>query len=155
MVVAGAKIIPYGPEIGRLLNIKKIEPGAGYEASPSPIIKLPSSIVVKDASGNFKVGEAINGLDISSTVVTATVVSFINSILKVKDATGEFAETTTITGQTTTITGIVMKNDLATATVNIGAVVDTAGSFINEDGLLSETYNERYKTVYTTRISLM
>ena len=145
---AGAKIIPYGPEIGRLLNIKKIEPGAGYEASPSPIIKLPSSIVVKDASGNFKVGEVINGLDISSTVVTATVVSFINSILKVKDATGEFAETTTITGQTTTITGIVMKNDLATATVNIGAVVDTEGSFINEDGFISENTMKVQDSLY-------
>ena len=134
----GAKIIPYGPEIGRLLNIKKIEPGAGYEASPSPTIKLPSSIVVKDASGSFTIGEVINGLDISSTVVTATVVSFINSILKVRNSTGEFAENTTITGQTTTTTGVVMKNDLATATVNVGAVVDTEGQFINEDGFVSE-----------------
>ena len=53
----GAKIIPYGPEIGRLLNTKKIETGAGYEASPSPTIILPSSIVLKDKSGNFQAGE--------------------------------------------------------------------------------------------------
>ena len=31
-----------------------------------------------------------------------------------------------------------MKNDLATATVNVGAVVDTEGQFINEDGFVSE-----------------
>ena len=31
-----------------------------------------------------------------------------------------------------------MKNDLATATINVGAVVDTEGQFINEDGFISE-----------------
>ncbi len=134
----GAKIIPYGPEIGRLLNIKKIEPGAGYEASPSPTIKLPSSIVLKDASGNFQAGEVLTGVDKNNTAVTSTVVSFIDSILKVKDATGQYAENSTVTGSVTTNTGVVLKNDLATATINVGAVVDTEGQFINEDGFISE-----------------
>ena len=135
---AGAKIIPYGPEIGRLLNIKKIEAGAGYEASPSPTIKLPSSIVLKDASGNFQVGEVLTGVDKNNTAVTSTVVSFIDSILKVKDSTGQYAENSTVTGSVTTNTGVVLKNDLATATINVGAVVDTEGAFINEDGFISE-----------------
>ena len=134
----GAKIIPYGPEIGRLLNIKKIEPGAGYEASPSPTIKLPSSIVLKDASGNFQAGEVLTGVDKNNTAVTSTVVSFIDSILRVKDATGQYAENSTVTGSVTTNTGVVLKNDLATATINVGAVVDTEGQFINEDGFISE-----------------
>lgn len=108
----GAKIIPYGPEIGRLLNIKKIEPGAGYEASPSPTIKLPSSIVLKDASGNFQAGEVLTGVDKNNTAVTSTVVSFIDSILRVKDATGQYAENSTVTGSVTTNTGVVLKNDL-------------------------------------------
>ena len=116
----GAKIIPYGPEIGRLLNTKKIEPGAGYEASPSPTIKLPSSIVLKDASGNFQAGEVLTGVDKNNTAVTATVVSFIDSILRVKDATGQYAENSTVTGSVTTNTGVVLKNDLATATINVG-----------------------------------
>ena len=134
----GAKIIPYGPEFGRLLNIKKIEPGAGYEASPSPTIKLPSSIVLKDASGNFQAGEVLTGVDKNNTAVTSTVVSFIDSILRVKDATGQYAENSTVTGSVTTNTGVVLKNDLATATINVGAVVDTEGQFINEDGFISE-----------------
>jgi hypothetical protein len=134
----GAKIIPYGPEIGRLLNIKKIEAGAGYEASPSPTIKLPSSIVLKDASGNFQAGEVLTGVDKNNTAVTSTVVTFIDSILKVKDSTGQYAENSTVTGSVTTNTGVVLKNDLATATINVGAVVDTEGAFINEDGFISE-----------------
>ena len=138
----GAKVIPFGPEIGRLLNTKKIETGAGYEASPSPTMSLPSTIIVKDKSaGNFTADETISGLDSSSTAITATFVSFDsdNNLVVVKDATGEFADGTTITGASSEVTATVLKNDLATATITVNAVVDTAGVFLNEDGHLSET----------------
>jgi hypothetical protein len=137
-----AKVIPYGAEVGRLLSTKTIESGKGYEGSPSPTLKFPSTIIIKDkSSGNYVEGETITGLDSSSTAVTATFVSFdsSNNLIKVKDATGAFAEATTITGGSSSITAIVLKNDLATATLTVGAVVDTAGTFLNEDGHLSET----------------
>jgi len=41
-----------------------------------------------------------------------------------------------------------LKNDLATATVTVGAVVDTAGTFINEDGHLSETTMKIQDSLY-------
>ena len=76
----GAKVIPYGPEIGRLLNTKKIETGAGFEASPSPTMSLPSTIIVKDkTASNFTDGETITGFDSSSTAISATFVSFDSS----------------------------------------------------------------------------
>ena len=139
---SGAKVIPYGAEIGRLLNTKKVETGAGYEASPSPTLKLPSTIIIKDKSaGSFTVGESITGFDASSTAISATFVSFnsANNLLVVKDATGEFLADTTISGASSEVTATVLKNDLATATITVNAVVDTAGAFINEDGHLSET----------------
>ena len=148
---SGAKIIPFGPEIGRLLNTKKIETGAAYEGSPSPTIKLPSTIIIKDKSnGNYVEGETITGLDSSSSAVTAKFVSFdsSNNLIKVKDASGAFDETTTITGASSNITATVLKNDLATATATIGAVVDTAGTFINEDGHLSETTMKIQDSLY-------
>jgi hypothetical protein len=148
---SGAKIIPFGPEIGRLLNTKKIETGAAYEGSPSPTLKLPSTIIIKDKSiGNYVEGETITGLDSSSSAVTATFVSFnsSNNLIKVKDASGAFDETTTITGASSNITATVLKNDLATATATIGAVVDTAGTFINEDGHLSETTMKIQDSLY-------
>ena len=148
---SGAKIIPYGAEIGRLLNTKKIETGAGYEASPSPTMILPSYIILKDKSaGNYTVGETISGSDASSSVITATVVSFdsTRNLLKVSGATGEFLEDTTITGATSEITATVLKNDFATATITVGAVVDTAGTFINEDGHLSETTMKIQDSLY-------
>ena len=148
---SGAKVIPYGTEIGRLLNTKKVETGAGYEASPSPTLSLPSTIIVKDkAVGNFTEGESITGFDASSTAISATFVSFdsTNNLVVVKDATGEFLADTTITGASSEITATVMKNDLATATITVGAVVDTAGSYINEDGHLSETTMKIQDSLY-------
>ena len=146
---SGAKIIPFGSEIGRLLSTKKIETGAGYEGSPSPTIKLPSTIIVKDKTGTFTEGGTITGLDASSTAITATIVSFdsSNNLLVVKDATGEFAEATTVSlGESAS--AVVLKNDLATATVTVGAVVDTAGTFLNEDGHLSETTMKIQDSLY-------
>ena len=147
----GAKVIPYGPEIGRLLNTKKIETGAGFEASPSPTMSLPSTIIVKDkTAGNFTDGETITGFDSSSTAISATFVSFdsSNNLLVVKDATGEFLTDTTITGASSEVTATVMKNDLATATITVNAVVDTAGTFLNEDGHLSETTMKIQDSLY-------
>jgi hypothetical protein len=147
----GAKVIPYGPEIGRLLNTKKIETGAGFEASPSPTMSLPSTIIVKDkTAGNFTDGETITGFDSSSTAISATFVSFdsSNNLLVVKDATGEFLADTTITGASSEVTATVMKNDLATATITVNAVVDTAGTFLNEDGHLSETTMKIQDSLY-------
>jgi hypothetical protein len=146
---SGAKVIPYGPEIGRLLSTKTIESGAGYEGSPSPTIKLPSTIIVKDKTGTFTEGGTVTGLDSSSTSISATIVSFdsSNNLLVVKDATGEFAEATTVSlGESASAT--VLKNDLATATVTVGAVVDTAGTFINEDGHLSESTMKIQDSLY-------
>ena len=146
----GAKIIPYGTEIGRLLNTKKIETGAGYEASPSPTLSLPSYIIIKDKTGNYTIGETISGVDSSSTVITATVVSFdsARNLLKVSNATGEFLEDTPITGASSEATSTVMKNDLSTATITVNAVVDTAGVFLNEDGHLSETTMKIQDSLY-------
>ena len=148
---SGAKIIPYGVEIGRLLNTKKIESGAGYEGSPSPTMSLPSTIIVKDkTAGSFTEGESITGFDASSTAISATFVSFdsSNNLLVVKDATGEFLANTTITGASSEIVATVLKNDLATATITVGAVVDTAGTFLNEDGHLSETTMKIQDSLY-------
>jgi len=148
---SGAKVIAYGSEVGRLLNTKKIETGVGYEASPSPTISLPSSIIVKDKSaGNFTTGESITGFDASSTAISATFVSFDTNrnLIVVKDATGEFLANTTITGASSEVIATVLKNDLATATITVGAVVDTAGSFLNEDGHLSETTMKIQDSLY-------
>ena len=121
-------------------TLKIVESGAEYQQSPTPpTLTLPTYLLIADKSGDFVVGETVTGLDSSSTVVTATVVSYSSStgILKCSDASGTFAEETVITGDGGA-TATIKKADQATATVNVNATADTAGTYINEDGHVSE-----------------
>ena len=137
---SGASVFAYGDEIGRVQSLKIVESGAEYQQSPTPpTVVLPTYLLLKSLSGSFTADETITGLDSSSTVVTATVVSYSSStgLLKCKDTSGTFAADTDITsdgGATATIA----KVDQASATVTVNSVADTAGTYINEDGHVSE-----------------
>jgi hypothetical protein len=138
---SNAEVYVYGTEIGKVLSLKIIESGSGYEASPTPpTLSLPSYMILSNVSGSFVTGETVTGIDSSSTSITATVVSYDSDtgVLKVSSPTGQFAEDTTITADGGG-SGLVEKNDLSTATATVGAVVDTAGTYINQDGHVSET----------------
>src|SRR5210317_598626 len=139
---SGASVFTYGSEIGRVLGLKIVEPGAEYQQSPSPpSLTLRKKVLVLDLSGSFSTSETVLGIASDSTAVTATVVSFDTdrNILTLSDATGVFAYTSTITGDTSGATATVKITDLATATSTVGATANTAGAFINQDGHVSET----------------
>jgi len=137
---AGAVVYAYGSEIGRVLGLKIVESGAGYEASPTPpTLSLPSYLIISNLSGSFTIGETVTGVDISSTAVTATVVSYNadTGVLKVSSPSGTFVENSSLTADGGA-TATVEKNDLSTASVTVGAVIDTDGTYINQDGHVSE-----------------
>src|SRR5210317_1564073 len=137
---AGAVGYAYGSEIGRVLGLKIVESGAGYEASPSPpTLSLSSYLIISNLSGSFTIGETVTGVDISSTAVTATVVSYDadTGVLKVSSPSGTFAENSSLTADGGA-TATVEKNDLSTASVTVGSVIDTDGTYINQDGHVSE-----------------
>src|SRR6056300_626118 len=137
---SGASIYAYGSEIGRILGLKIVESGSGYEASPSPpSLELPSYLIISNLSGSFTIGETVTGVDISSTAVTATVVSYDadTGVLKVSSPSGTFAENSSLSFSSGA-TATAEKNDLSTSTITVGAVVDTDGTFINQDSHVSE-----------------
>jgi len=101
----------------------------------------------------FIIGETVTGVDSGSTSITATVVSFSNSILKVSSASGQFAENTTITGAGGA-SATVLKNDFATATVTVNSIIDTSGEFIGEDGFLSESTMKIQDSLYYQDFSM-
>ena len=146
----GAEIYCYGSDIGRIQSIKIIESGKNYEDSPSPpTLLLPNSLVITNLSGSFTIGETVTGIDSSSTVVTGIVVSYNTNtnVLKLSNATGTFAENSTFTtdgGATATV----FKNNLGSATATVGSVVDTSGSFTNQDGWLDETAMRLQDSLY-------
>ena len=139
---SSAELFAYGPEIGRVLALNSVELGYNYDDSPSPpSLTLPTYLLLSNRSGGFVIGETITGLDISSSVVTATVVSLDTNtnILKCSGATGVFAENTSISGGTSLQTATIFKTDQSTATATVAAVVTTDGAFINQDGWISES----------------
>ena len=137
---SGAKVLAFGDEIGKALGLKVVEPGAEYHQSPSPpTLDVIGAMVLKDISGSFVADQGMTSLDSSSSSITATSVSFDSTlqILKFKSASGTFQAGRTITlanGATATIA----KVDQITATSTVTAVADTSGTFVNEDGHISE-----------------
>ena len=147
---SGADVFAYGSEIGKVLSLRIIEYGAGYEASPTPpTLTLPSYLILSNLTGSFVVGETVTGIDITSTAVTATVVSYNSGtgVLKVSSPSGTFAENSSLTSDGGA-TATVKKNNLAIASVTVDNVVDTDGTYINQDGHVSELFMRIQDSLY-------
>jgi len=135
-----AKVLANGDNIGRVLGLKIVEPGAEYHQSPSPpTLDIPGTMILKDISGSFVADLGMTSLDSSSSTITATSVSFDSTlqILKFKASSGTFQEGRTLTlanGATATIA----KVQQSTATTTVTAIADTNGTFVNEDGHISD-----------------
>ena len=139
---SSASVFCYGSEIGRIQGLKIVESGAEYQQSPSPpTLTLRSKILILGKSGDFSTSETVTGTGLDSSSITATVVSFDanRNILTLSESTGTFLSGSTITGNTSGATATVKITDPATATATIAATANTAGTFLNEDGHVSET----------------
>ena len=136
----GASVFAHGDEIGKVLSLKIVEPGAEYNQSPSPpTLSIPGYMILKNISGSFVADLTATSVDSSSSTITATTGVFDSTrqILKFTSASGIFQSGRVITlsnGATATIA----KVDQPTATVNVVAIVDTAGTYVNEDGHISD-----------------
>ena len=131
----------YGDEIGKVESLKIIEPGKGYENSPSPTLSLSTNILFLNRVGNFAIGEIVEGLGSDgSSIISAKIDSINNNtnILKLKNATGTFGTNVTITGQSTGAYATVAIFNQATAETDVVSILDTTGSFLNSDGKVSE-----------------
>ena len=135
-----ASVFAHGDEIGKVLSLKIVEPGAEYNQSPSPpTLSIPGYMILKDISGSFVADLTATSVDSSSSTITATTGVFDSTrqILKFTSASGIFQAGRVITlsnGATATIA----KVDQPTATVNVVAIADTAGTYVNEDGHISD-----------------
>jgi hypothetical protein len=149
---SGAEVFAYGSEIGRVQSINLVEPGAEFQQSPSPpTLALRTKILVTDISGAFTLNETVTGFaSDGSTVVTGTFVSLDTNtqILTLSGVDGTFGIDTTLTGSTSGSTAVVKIFDQATATTTLAAVIDTDGSYIAEDGHVSESTMKIQDSLY-------
>jgi len=147
---SSGKILCYGNQIGRIINSKIIESGAQYELSPSPTLSLRTKIIVTGVTGEFTLNGTVTGATSDGTVVTATVVSFDSDrgLLTLSDASGTFGNNTTITDDSLLTSGTVKAFDQATATTTVGAIANTSGAYINQDGHVSENTMKIQDSLY-------
>ncbi len=132
-----ANIKAYGDEVGKVVKVKTVELGRGYENSPTPpTLTFFNNVIVTNISGTFIATQSIT----SSSGGSGTIVSLDSDrgLLKIKDVTGNFNVDDTLTSATSG-TCTLKKSDVATASVDVVSVADTDGEFINERGKLSET----------------
>ena len=144
---SNAKVLAFGNDVGRVLGLKTIELGSGYENSPTPpTLTFFKNVVIKSLTGTFLKDETIT----FSGGATGTAVSFDTDtqLLKLKNVTGTIATGETLFNNTSSGEATVAKIDLATATVDVVATTDTDGRFLNEDGHISESTMKVQDSLY-------
>ena len=111
------------------------------------VVKLPQSIIILQASGDYAVNETVTG---GTSGNTGQVISWDSSrgLLRLKNVTGAFTGHETMTGSLSTTTGLMAKSDTATATVDVVAVSASEGRYVSEDGHLSETTMKIQDSLY-------
>ncbi len=125
----------WGDDIGRIIALKTSELGKAYQTSPAPTLQFFNSVLLKSSTGAFNIGSSCTSASGQGTIVSW---DSNKKILRIKNITGSFPVGEVISADSGG-SGTIAKNDVATATVNVVAVSDTDGRFINEDGKLSET----------------
>ncbi len=132
-----ATIRAFGDEVGKIVKLKTVELGRSYQESPTPpTLGFFNNMIVTGVTGTFVADSTVSGAGGAS----GTIVSFDSDrgLLRIKSVTGSFVLDETITSSTGG-TCTLKKLDVSTASVNVVAVSDTDGAFINERGKLSET----------------
>lgn len=138
---SSAVLKTYSPNIGKILSLKIVEPGKGYQNSPALTLNLPVNLFYLNRSGNFLVGETVSALsNDNSTIITGTLRSQNSAInvLYLNPVNGTFKKNTTIIGLTSGASATIKEFNRATATSNIVSVLNTNGTYVNQDGQISE-----------------
>jgi len=140
--VVNGTVIPYGGDIGRATSLNIIEHGINYTSAPT--LEFPHYAVLKTVSGVISANETFTS---NVSGATGTVIDFTAPLLKYTATTSELVESDTIT-TSGNITAIVTKSDPLTGTATIGALITTAGKYINQNGHLSEGSKKIQDSLY-------
>jgi len=140
--VTGGTVIPFGAEIGRATSLSIIEHGINFTSAPT--LAFPKYAVLKTVSGTISADETFTS-NISGA--TGSIVDFTAPLLKYTATQSELEVGDTITTSGSQ-TAVVVKADTLTATATIGAKVTTSGSFINQDGHISEGSKKIQDSLY-------
>ena len=138
----GGTVIPFGDDIGKATSLSIIEHGIDFTSAPT--LAFPHYAVLKTVSGTISADETFTS-NISGA--TGTVIDFTAPLLKFTATTSELVEGDTITTSGSQ-TAIVAKADAMTGIATINAGITTAGSYVNQDGHISEGSKKIQDSLY-------
>ena len=140
--VVNGTVIPFGDDIGKATSLSIVEHGVDYTSAPTLV--FPHYAVLKTVSGAISAGETFTS-NISGA--TGTIIDFTAPLLKFTATTSELVEGDTITTSGSQ-TAIVAKADAMSGVVTINAGITTAGSYVNQDGHISEGSKKIQDSLY-------
>ena len=140
--VNGGTVIPFGDDIGKATSLSIVEHGIDFTSAPT--LAFPHYAVLKTVSGTISANETFTS-NISGA--TGTVIDFTSPLLKFTATTSELVEGDTITTSGSQ-TAIVAKADAMTGIATINAGITTAGSYVNQDGHISEGSKKIQDSLY-------
>jgi hypothetical protein len=135
---SGCNLKLFSTEIGQVLDLNTVELGVDHQLSPTPpTLNFFKPCIVLNASLVFLEGEIVT----ITGGVSATVVSYnaARGLLILKNNSGTINVDTLVTGATSGATATIKRLNDSLAALTIGAVADTDGLFVNEDGFVSES----------------
>ena len=140
--VTGGTVIPFGDDIGKATSLTIIEHGIDFTSAPT--LAFPHYAVLKTVSGTISADETFTS---NVSGATGTVIDFTAPLLKFTATTSELVEGDTITTSGSQ-TAIVAKADAMSGTVTINSGITTAGSYVNQDGHISEGSKKIQDSLY-------
>ena len=140
--VVNGTVIPFGDDIGKATSLSIVEHGVDYTSAPT--LAFPHYAVLKTVSGTISAGETFTS---NVSGATGTVIDFTAPLLKFTATTSELVEGDTISTSGSQ-TAIVAKADAMSGTVTINAGITTAGSYVNQDGHISEGSKKIQDSLY-------
>lgn len=126
----------FSDNIGKIIDLKIVETGIEYQNSPTPpTATFAINLILTNITNTFVVNETV-----TNNSTSAKVVSFDSDtgLLILKNATGSFTSDTTISGNLSGASGKIRKIVQATADIIVDAIINTDGSYLNQDGQLDE-----------------
>ena len=142
---SSAKIIAKGSGIGKIKALSIDDPGIHY--TDTVTLTSQVNLLVTAISGTFTGLETLTG-GTSSATATLKDISTNTNVLKVTMLTGTFSVGETITGGSSSVTAVIDSVESSTLSGVLGTSTEQAGSYIDQDGFISESSKKIQDSYY-------
>jgi len=142
---SSAKVIAKGSGVGQIKALSVDDPGIHY--TDTVTLTSDTNLLVTGISGTFTSLETLTG-GTSGATATFKTANTSTCVMKVTMLTGTFSAGETITGGSSGVTAVINSVESSTLSGVTGTATTKTGSFINQDGFVSESSKKIQDSYY-------